>query len=213
MMIKPRGLPSPSGEMIRTPSCVFWVTACALVAGAGTRPRSKLTVVMDFQGSHSERSLTEMERETEGILKAAGLRLDWRLPADAARETFDDLVVVQFKGTCEAEAAPYVYDERGPMAFTYSSDGNVQPFAQVSCAQVAASVRSAMCGDEFQRADVLFGRALGRVLVHELVHILTGSGEHGREGVQRSALSGKELISGSLLLSPADLARLHHVRK
>ena len=168
---------------------------------------------MDFQGSRSDRSLAEMEREAEGILSAAGMRLDWRFPAEAARENFEDLVVVRFKGVCRVEPIPTVNDELGPMAFTYSSDGEVQPFTQVSCANVAASVRSAMWGGDFQNADVLFGRALGRVLAHELVHILTHSVEHGREGVQRSALSGKELISGSLPLSADDLVRLQQLRK
>jgi hypothetical protein len=168
---------------------------------------------MDFEGSPSQRSLAVMERETESILKTAGLRLDWRLAADAARESFEDLVVIEFKGACQVEPIPHVHDELGPMAFTYSSDGIMQPFTHVSCAKVAASVRSALGGDDFPKADVLFGRALGRVLAHELVHVLTGSEVHGREGVQRAALSGKDLISGSLVLSPADLARLRQVRQ
>jgi hypothetical protein len=200
-------------RMLRAPSCVFWVTACALMAGTGTHRPSKLTVVMDFHGSLSQRALTAMERETEGILKPAGLSLGWRLAADAARESFENLVVVEFKGACQIEPIPYVYDELGPMAFTYSSDGNVQPFTEVWCTKVAASVRTAMGGEDFPKADVLFGRALGRVLAHELVHVLTGSEVHGREGVQRAALSGKDLISSALALSPADLARLREVRK
>jgi hypothetical protein len=68
-------------------------------------------------------------------------------------------------------------------------------------------------GEGFPKADLLFGRALGRVLAHELVHVLTGSEAHGREGVQRAALSGKDLISSALVLSPADLARLRELRK
>jgi len=49
---------------------------------------------------------------------------------------------------------------------------------------------------------------LGRVLVHELVHILTRSGRHVRQGVEQPALSGKQLIGASLRLSPADLELL-----
>jgi hypothetical protein len=199
--------------MFRTPSCVFLLTACAFLAAADTRSSSKLTVVLDFQGTPSNQSVTAMEHETEGILKSSGLRLDWRLAADAAHESFDDLVVVQFKGACKVEPIPYVYDELGPLAFTYSADGTVQPFTQVSCNKVAASVRSAMWGGDFERADLLFGRALGRVLAHELVHMLTASVQHGREGVQKPALSGKELITGTLLLSPADIARLRAIQK
>lgn len=168
---------------------------------------------MDFQGSPSRRALSAMERETEVILKPAGLSLGWRLAADAARESFGDLVVVEFKGPCQVEPVQNVYDELGPMAFTYSSDGNVQPFTQVSCAKVAASVRAAMGGEGFPRADMLFGRALGRVLAHELVHVLTGSDVHSRDGVQRTALSGKDLISGALVLGTTDLTRLRQVSK
>ena len=199
--------------MRRTLSCVLLVTAGALLSSADIRPSSKLTVVLDFQGTRSDQAVTEMERETEGILKASGLHLDWRMAADAARESFDDLVVVQFKGACRVEPIPYVYDELGPLAFTYSADGTVQPFTQVSCDKVAASVRSAMWGDDFHKADLLFGRALGRVLAHELVHVLTASGRHGHEGVARPALSGKDLITGTLLLSPADVARLREIQK
>jgi hypothetical protein len=199
--------------MLRAPSCVLWLSACALMAGTGTHPPSKLTVVMDFHGSPSQRALTAMERETEGILKPAGLSLGWRLAADAARESYDHLVVVEFSGACQIEPVPYVYDELGPMAFTHSSNGNVQPFTEVSCSKVAASVSSALEGEGFPKADLLFGRALGRVLAHELVHVLTGSEVHGHAGVQRAALSGKDLISNALILSPADLARLREGRK
>jgi hypothetical protein len=84
----------------------------------------------------------------------------------------------------------------------------VQPFSRVECDKVAASVRSAMWGGDFAKADLLMGRALGRVLTHELVHVLTRSGSHGREGVERQSLSPKQLISESLPLSSGDLARL-----
>ena len=115
---------------------------------------------------------------------------------------------MKFKGACTVEAVPYVYDERGPLAFTYTTDGYVQPFGEVSCDKVAATVRSAMWGRDFAMADMLMGRALGRVVTHELVHILTGSGHHAEEGVQRAGLSGRRLISPSLGLDPDDVSRI-----
>jgi hypothetical protein len=154
-----------------------------------------------------------MEREAQGILKPSGLRLDWRLRTDASLDSYNDLVVVRFKGACKVEPVPYVYDELGPLAFTYATDGTLQPFGEVACDQVAASVRSAMAGSDFKHADVLMGRALGRVLVHELVHMLTKSARHGHEGVERQALSGRELISASLPLSALDLDRLRQIQK
>jgi hypothetical protein len=38
--------------------------------------------------------------------------------------------------------------------------------------------------------------------------MITRSGEHGAEGVEKSALSGRELIAEDLRLSALDIARL-----
>ena len=57
------------------------------------------------------------------------------------------------------------------------------------------------------------GRALGRVVAHELVHMLTRSDDHAREGVQKAALSGRQLIAASLPLDAFDAGRLKLARK
>ena len=125
------------------------------------------------------------------------------IPRDQAeRVSFSNLMVVRFKGTCVLKPVPYLYDERGPMAFTYSTEGEVQPFSEVACDQVTRVVRSAMSGSDFARADLLMGRALGRVLAHEVVHILTKSGTHGHDGIAKTALSGSQLIGPELRLEP-----------
>jgi hypothetical protein len=61
---------------------------------------------------------------------------------------------------------------------------------------------------DYARGNLLIGRAAGRVVAHELVHMLTKSTEHGADGVERTALTGAELISGQMRLSPFDVARL-----
>jgi hypothetical protein len=65
-----------------------------------------------------------------------------------------------------------------------------------------------MFGGDYARADQLFGRALGRVLAHEVVHMLTRSGSHSREGVTQRSLTGNQLIAPELRLSKAELAKL-----
>jgi hypothetical protein len=168
-----------------------------------------ITIVLDFQGPRSEPSVAEMKREFTGIMKGSALRFDFRSRNEAVREDFSDLLVVRFTGKCRLEPVGYLYDERGPMAFTYSTDGIVQPFSEVACDKVTSAVRSAMAGGDFAKADLLLGRALGRVLAHEVMHILSKSGTHGRTGVAKTALSGGQLIAPGLLLEPQDLERMH----
>jgi hypothetical protein len=181
-------------------------------AASAIAASAPVTIVLDFQGAHSDKSVREMKREFEAIMQPSGLRFEWRLRSEAGRESFDNLVVVRFKGKCVLEPVGYLYDERGPLAFTYSSDGVPQPFSEVECDKVTASVRGAMWGGEYAKADQLLGRALGRVMAHEVVHMFSNSAMHGKEGVAAPALSGRQLISPQLKLSPADWTRVHAPR-
>ncbi|HTP34106.1 MAG TPA: hypothetical protein VMJ75_18135 [Candidatus Acidoferrales bacterium] len=181
--------------------------ACALLLVPSAFAEG-ITIVLDFQGPKNEQSIAEMKREFAGIMKDASLTVDWKSRAEAEQLSFPNLLVVRFKGTCVLRPVPYLLDERGPLAFTYTTDGDVQPFSEVKCDEVSRVVRSAMAGADFANADLLMGRALGRVLAHEVVHILTKSGSHGHGGVAKSALSGRQLIGEELRLEPEDLDRI-----
>jgi hypothetical protein len=186
------------------------VPLCAIACLAAASPvfAEGITIVLDFQGPRSEQSVTEMKREFAVIMKDAPVRFDFQSRAQALETWSQDLVVVRFKGNCVFEPAPYLIDERGPLAFTYTTEGVVQPFSEVACDRVTKAMRSAMAGGDFSEADVLLGRALGRVLAHEVVHILSKSGRHGTSGVAKTALSGSQLIAPELRLEPGDLERI-----
>jgi len=178
------------------PVCICALLAVAAFATPGSN--SVLTVVLDFEGPHTAQSLDPMKREVETAMKESGVTVDWRTRAEAGASSFDNLVLVRFKGKCVLEPVGYLYDERGPLAFTYATAGEVQPYSEVSCDRVTAAVRSAMSGGDYANADLLLGRALGRVVAHEMLHMLAKSGAHAREGVGKAALSGKSLISPNL---------------
>ena len=197
--------------MIRALSCVLFSLVAAVGAyAAPPNHNDTLTVVLDFKGPHTDRSVEAMKSELKTILGGTGLSLEWRSPEEAAKTTMDNLVVVSFKGRCILEPVPYLYDERGPLAFTHMTEGEMLPFSEVACDTVTRSVRSAMFGGDFAKADQLLGRALGRVVAHELVHMLTKSTKHAREGVEKNALTGQQLIAEHLNLSEEDLQRLQH---
>ncbi|HJZ95792.1 MAG TPA: hypothetical protein VKE70_04760 [Candidatus Solibacter sp.] len=183
--------------------CAFAFAATASLASA-----EGVTIVLDFQGPQSDQSIAEMKREFTGIMKGAPVSFDFKSREQAKNQSYANLVVVRFKGTCVLKPIPYLYDERGPLAFTYSTEGDVQPFTEVKCDQLTRAVRAAMSGADFARADLLMGRALGRVLAHEVVHMLTKSGTHGHDGVAKAALSGQQLIGPELRLENEDLDRL-----
>lgn len=189
-------------------ACLIAALAMPLGARIEQKSPSELTVVLDFKGPHSQASIKEMEREAGLILKSTGLRLGWHTLGVKPISAYNDLVVITFRGACQYDPAPPRYDETGPLALARVSDGEILPFGEVDCARVASTVHYAMARGDYSRADKLVGRALGRVVAHELVHILTKSSEHGTEGVAKASLSGKQLIEDSLPLSPTDIDRV-----
>jgi hypothetical protein len=182
------------------------VVFTTFVLAAGARA-ADVTIVVNFDGPYSPQSLEQMKRETASIVKDSGLRLDWRQPLDFHGDTAANLVVLRFKGNCVLDPGAH-REASGPFAITHSSDGQMLPFSEVVCDRVAASVQPALWGDDFARPDYLMGRALGRVVAHELLHILTGSSAHGADGVGQTALSGSQLIGAPLRLSRSDVERL-----
>lgn len=189
------------------------LTACLLIAALPAFAASKkpdLTVVLDFRGPYSPASIEAMKQETQGILKSAGVHLDWKSRDEASGASFADLVVVRFNGACEMPPPP-LYDELGeigPLGSTYETDGQVQPFTDIACDRVGAFVRSELRHENPRKADQLIGKALGRVVAHELVHMLTGAKNHSHEGVFKPGLTVEQLVAGELPLSPADIERL-----
>jgi hypothetical protein len=183
------------------------------IIGSPAMPKTTtapLTIVFRFDGPYSRESLLEMKRELGTILRDSGIQVDWR---DQSRlsptDSFPNLVVVKFRGKCRMEPVPYLYDERGPLAFTYSTDGAMLPFSEIECDQVRSSLRTAMWGGDYRRSDLLFGRALARVLAHELYHVLAKTHSHAGQGIAEKSLSGAQLISEVLQLNQAELDQMH----
>jgi hypothetical protein len=159
--------------------------------------RTNLTVLLSIDGRAHDAALAEMKTELKDIMKDAGKNLDIRMRSEAKpNENFEDVVLVKLKGNCRVDRLVHLIDERGPLAFTHSTDGAILPFAEVACDRLASSVAQALFGEQRKQADRLLGRAIGRVLAHELYHILGKTHEHNEDGsLAKESISAKQLIS------------------
>ena len=187
------------------PVCAILLAICC----AHVEAASPVTLVLNFDAGYSAKSVDAMKREVASIVSESGMTVDWRLLGDVGpAETFENLFVVRFRGACLMQPAPYSMDERGYYAFTHISDGDVLPFSEVECGKISNSIRPAMSKRQWRERDSILGRALGRVLAHELFHMLAKTEHHAEQGVTRSALSPAQLIADKLAMSPADLKSL-----
>ncbi len=158
-----------------------------------------VTLVVQSENPIDPRAFEEMQREMNRLMSKTAQRVEFKERRDIqAGVDVADLTVVRFRGICRMAIEPVYLDERGPLAFAHVADGEVLPFAEVLCDRVRQAARSAMHGGDFAKGQELMGRAMARVLAHELWHVKTNSTSHQKTGVARHALSGKQLIGERL---------------
>jgi hypothetical protein len=155
-----------------------------------------LMVVLDFESTHSSLSVAEMKAETERLLTASGVSVGWRsLKSFVPGESFPKLAVVKFTGRCElTPIVPPAPENGSALGFTYRIDGRIAPFSEVECDRVLGTIGAARIAAAGGGRDLMYGRALGRVLAHELFHILSGSKAHSKHGVTQRYLSPATLV-------------------
>jgi hypothetical protein len=182
---------------------VFWLAAgaacSALFAFCETPPKTSVGVFLDFDSIPGKKSVEIMKKEVDLLLKPSGVSVDWRLAGEnQGNESFGGLVVLKFKGKCKVEAwqqDPAVRGQTTTLGATEVSDGHVSPFSEVKCDavnQALSYLPSDANQTDRQRA---FGLAMGRVVAHELYHILARTTGHAARGLAKAAESLQDLVS------------------
>jgi hypothetical protein len=157
---------------------------------------ANVTIVLQFEARHSDSSVREMKRELQSLMQDSGVELSWRRADElSASDSFPSIVVVTFHGSCEMKTLPPPLPTE-PIALGYArvSNGAIIPFADVECDRVRSSLRSANAGLG-PRGDLLLGRALGRILAHELHHIIDQTRVHSRHGILSKSLTPIDLVA------------------
>jgi hypothetical protein len=187
--------------------CAPAVILCAVILSAAPafarQESTPVTAVVLPDGRYSNVAIREMGREAAHILKHSGIALRWRIgvPAQAVNGM---LIVVKLQGRCDMDGSP-AFLEPGALGWAHAVNGTMLPFSDLACENLRGVVEAAIADGNPARANVLLGRAMGRVLAHELYHIVADTSEHGRDGVTQATLTPRELTSGSLELRDSEL--------
>ncbi|MGA2117139.1 MAG: hypothetical protein ABSH56_20555 [Bryobacteraceae bacterium] len=155
-----------------------------------------------------------MERELLAIMRPAGLQFDWRSTADADHAPpAAEIAVARFFGRCDARSLTSHIPNPGPLGWTHISDGAILHFTDVDCNRLRDFLEAGMLHLPPPERAAVFGRAMGRVLAHEIYHIFANTQRHG-SGVSKAAYSVEDLLNGVLRLDKLGMERmsagLHH---
>jgi len=98
--------------------------------------------------------------------------------------------------------------EGGALGSTKISNGQVLPFSELECDRIRRSIAPLAVGYSKEDRESLLGRAMGRVLAHELFHVFAKTEQHGQQGVTKTSYSRKDLVAGSFEFDVQDAKRI-----
>lgn len=149
-----------------------------------------------FQQDPPDAVLESIQEELSNIMVPVGLDLEWRsLSTTQGNEVSVELAVIHFKGDCNADNLAPVDGYPGPLGWTHISDGEILPFSDINCDGIRLFVQRDLLKVPEANRGMVYGRAIARVLAHELYHIFAKTTKHGAWGVAKPAYSVNELLS------------------
>lgn len=182
--------------------------AYANAGDSHTSPPQTVAILFQFQQPYAQNALKEAERELKSLISDRTVKLEWHDRSSfEGKSTFSTIVVLNFLGDCDPRS---LSSFSGPMdswlARMHVADGVVLPFGDVNCDLIRALMNQ---GPQTARlSDKGFGRAVARVLAHELYHFITQSTEHSVEGLEKPAFSRSDLVMDGLQLDREERGRL-----
>jgi hypothetical protein len=178
----------------------------ATANGQDSHPSRTLAILFHFENPYAHRVLKETEHELGRLMEETSVRLEWHDRSSPQGDTaFSNILVLNFLGTCDPRSdSPFNGPPDSWLARMHVSDGVVLPFGDVNCDLVRTMMRTS----EDKPSDNGFGRALARVLAHELYHFITQTTEHATQGLVKPSFSAADLKQGGLRLDRQELSRV-----
>lgn len=182
-----------------------------LAAAAAVPAAETLSVYVGQDARQPKAPFDAMAREVETLTVALGLDVEWRrLERRDPKESSNRLVVLEFRGICSSEPSGADVPRGTSLASTLKVGGSVLPFAWVECDKLRAMLRTALQDQPGARRDFLMGRAMGRLVAHELYHVLAQSHEHAAGGVGKACFHIRDLTSDDFRFDGAAVAKVRH---
>ena len=187
------------------------MVSLSLYAGAQSRT---LALYAGEAGGLNASAIQAAQLELQRILRPTGFEMVWKdLQLRKSNEQFDQVVVLRFEGKCSAAGA--AVDSHRPgrresvgLADSSVSNGQVLPFFRVDCEYLAQMLDSALRSMNERDRDVVFGRALARIMAHEIYHITGQTKEHQERGVAKASFSEHDLTTSRFDFDAWSLAQI-----
>jgi len=179
--------------------------------GADSSGTAASELVLYLTARSTPSTLPFARREAESLMQSAGYAVEWRSSRDPRADSAS-LVLVEFAGDCAAPSTPQAaassVDSGRSLATTAVQDGIVLPFTRVDCGALRGLLGAALDREAPARRTFLLGRAMGRLVAHELYHALSRTRDHAAAGIGKPCFSAADLLSERFEFEAIALNRL-----
>ena len=187
------------------------LTAAILTAYAGSPEPARLHLFLHGDAPPAS-EFKALKTELTSLLREANIDVDWEY--SAKRRSVDGfLVVVDLEGDCavrsRAEAPPG--PDGASLGSTAVANGHVQPFTSIDCAALSGMLTPRIAAQPAALRSWLYGRAMARVLAHEVYHYIGQATDHLKSGVAREKFSAADLLQERFEFDDLALSRLRNI--
>ena len=188
-----------------------------MVAATLWAPRAEAEICVDVNLHAASAALSHdlvaaLEQEATAIWARYDVELRWQAPACAVEDaSFDVLIERHLSGVSAGRPVlgttqvAMTHPDRVPILVDY--DATEKTLAAVTRGALMEALGRQNLGPQ----DM--GRAFGRVVAHEIGHVLLGLPNHQRQGLMRESFQGIDMVRPALSqynLSPIEIARLRN---
>ncbi len=164
--------------------------AFVLFASVSVWAETPLGMIAGYDITPAVELRTAMERELATVLKPLGIAPVWFSLEQASKTLYlPPSLIVSFHGFCDPVLRPEYVGSPIALAQSSVSDGVIQPFVAIDCDGVGRILMS----DTDANPNVTAGRALARVLAHEVYHVLAQSKLHTGAGITKKVQTAADL--------------------
>jgi hypothetical protein len=199
---------------------IFALAGVLSVSASVCRPESipsrekTLVIFLTSDSPLSPAASSEMKQELGHLLQAVAIHVEWQDPAiDRSGPENNYSAVIHLRGSCRpAEpSARFEHAVNGPFTLASSavSNGVILPFGDIDCSALNSFLGPVLWRERDQTREAIYGRALARLMAHELYHVIGQTHAHARSGVAEPAFTVAELLSDHFEFSESTLSELH----
>jgi hypothetical protein len=150
------------------------------------------------------------QQELQRLLSPAHIDMSWKdINARNNTDQFDQVVVMSFDGSCEEPLLSLpLRQDTVSLADSSVSEGRVLPFVRVDCGYLAQMLAPSLRSLNEKDREAAFGRALGRIVAHEIYHIMGETTEHQMRGVAKASFSVRDLLAEDFSFDHSSIAQM-----